>query len=78
MEKIYARAAQVSDQQQRRFLYSQAQRLERQNLPFLYTVSELSLVAVRNQLGNIYPSIWGGSGLNQINWNSQYHFIRRH
>lgn len=76
MEKLYAQAAVTLDFEQRKALYWQAQLLERQHLPFLYTVSELSLLAVRNRLGNVFPSIFGGSGLNQINWNSQYHFLR--
>ena len=29
-----------------------------------------------NRLGNIYPSIYGGSGLHQVNWNSPYHYLK--
>lgn len=76
MEKLYAQAAVTLDFEQRKALYWRAQELERQHLPFLYTVSEMSLLAVRNHLGNVFPSIFGGSGLNQVNWNSQYHFLR--
>ncbi|MBT9546044.1 MAG: ABC transporter substrate-binding protein [Candidatus Sericytochromatia bacterium] len=76
MEKLYTQAAITPDFDKRKALYWQAQELERRHLPFLYLVSELSLLAVRGNLGNVYPSIFGGSGLNQVNWNSQYHFIK--
>lgn len=76
MESLYTQAAITPDFAKRRSLYWQAQELERKHLPFLYLVSELSLLAVRNNLGNIYPSIFGGSGLNQVNWNSQHHFMK--
>ncbi|PIQ27777.1 hypothetical protein COW36_07655 [bacterium (Candidatus Blackallbacteria) CG17_big_fil_post_rev_8_21_14_2_50_48_46] len=76
MEKLYTEAAVLMAPEERKKLYWKAQELEREHLPFLYTVSELSLLAVRNHLGNIYPTIFGGSGLNQINWNSQYHFLK--
>jgi peptide/nickel transport system substrate-binding protein len=76
MEKLYTQAAIETKNEKRKALYWQAQELEREYLPFLYMVSELSLLAIHNNLGNVYPSIFGGSGLNQVNWNSQYHFIQ--
>ncbi len=76
MQSLYQQAAREIDPAQRKQLYWQAQVLEQQHLPFLYTVSELNLVAVRNDLGNIRPSVYGGSGLHQINWNSAFHYKR--
>jgi hypothetical protein len=32
-------------------------------------------VAVRKDIGNVFPTIHGGSGLSQINWNTDYHFL---
>lgn len=74
MEALYAQAAIATDPTRRKAIYAQAQQLERTNLPFLYLVSELNLLAVRNQLGNARPSVYGGAGMQQLNWNSQYHF----
>lgn len=75
MEALYNQAA-VAAPAKRKQLYIQAQQLERQQLPFIYLVGELNLVAVRNTLGNARPSVYGGSGLLQLNWNSQYHYLK--
>jgi len=76
MENIYQKAALETDFVQRQKLYWRAQEIEREYLPFLYTVSEMNLLAVRNNLGNIRPSVYGGSGLHQINWNSALHYLK--
>lgn len=76
LQSLYQQAAREIDPLQRKRLYWQAQALEQVYLPFLYTVSELNLIAVRNDLGNMRPSVYGGSGLNQINWNSAFHYKR--
>lgn len=76
MESLYQEASETLDPERRKDLYWRAQELEYANLPYLYTVSETSLVAVSDRLGNIRPSIYGGSGLHQVNWNSPYHYLR--
>lgn len=73
---LYEKAAQEFDHEKRKELYFKSQEIVAENLPFLYTVNSFSLVAYRNNLGNVYPTIHGGSGLNQINWNTDYHFIK--
>lgn len=72
METLYTRAAGTTDPLRRRALYAEAQRIERREMPFIYLVSELNLLAVSNRLGNVRPSAYGGSGLQQLNWGSQY------
>jgi len=76
MQTLYQQAASEIEPRKRALLYQRAQQVEQEHLPFLYTVSELNLVAVRNNLGNIRPSVYGGSGLHQINWNSAFHYKR--
>lgn len=76
MEMLYQQAAAEMSPSRRKLLYQRAQRLESEHLPFLYTISELSIVAVRNNLHNVSPSVYGGSGLNQVNWNSDWHYFR--
>lgn len=76
MQELYTQAAGEMDFEKRRQLYWRAQELEREQLPFIYTVSEINLVAVSNRFGNVRPSIYGGSGLHQVNWNSAWHFER--
>lgn len=76
MENLYTQAALTLEPDARKALYIQAQKLEREHLPFLYLVSELNLLAVSTELGNIRPSVFGGSGPQQINWNSQYHYVK--
>ncbi|MBF2052600.1 MAG: ABC transporter substrate-binding protein [Candidatus Sericytochromatia bacterium] len=76
LEQMYREAAHETDPLQRQAHYWRAQEIERDALPFLYTVSEMNLVAVRNHLGNIRPSVYGGNGLQQVNWNSAWHFVK--
>lgn len=73
---IYEKAAVEFDPVKRKALYDKSQVIVAENLPFLFTVNTLSLVAFRNNLGNIFPSIHGGSALNVINWNTDTHFIQ--
>lgn len=73
---LYEKGAQEFDPEKRKADYDKSQVIVAENLPFLYTVNPYSMVAYRNNLGNIFPSLHGGSGLNQINWNSDYHFIK--
>ena len=73
---LYEKAAIEFDPVKRKALYDKSQVIVAENLPFLYTVNTLSLVAFRNNLGNIFPSIHGGSALNVINWNTDTHFIQ--
>ncbi len=73
---LYEAAAIEFDPEKRKQLYMKSQEIVADNLPFLYTVNTLSLVAFRKNLGNIFPSIHGGSALNVINWNTEANFIQ--
>ncbi|MBF2052597.1 MAG: ABC transporter substrate-binding protein [Candidatus Sericytochromatia bacterium] len=75
VQDLYEQAAQEFDPVRRKALYFKAQEVVAAHVPMLYTVNPYSLVAYREYLGNIAPSIHGGFGLNQINWNSEYHYI---
>jgi len=72
---IYEKASQEFDETKRKALYWKAQEIVAQNLPFLYTVNMTSLIAIRNNIGNIYPTIQGGTGLGQVNWNTDEQYI---
>jgi peptide/nickel transport system substrate-binding protein len=74
--KLWEQASQEFDFEKRKELYWKAQEIVANNVPFLYTVNKLALVAARNNLGNIFPNLNGGNGLNTINWNSFEHFIK--
>ncbi|MGV3522973.1 MAG: ABC transporter substrate-binding protein [Candidatus Sericytochromatia bacterium] len=73
---LYEKAAVEFDFEKRKQYYWESQEIVADNLPFIYTVNQLSLVAFRNNLGNIFPSIHGGSALNVINWNTDAQFIQ--
>lgn len=73
---LYEKASVEFDEAKRKELYMKSQAIVAENLPFLYTVNTLSLVAFRKNLGNIFPSIHGGSALNVINWNTEANFIQ--
>jgi peptide/nickel transport system substrate-binding protein len=73
---IYEKAAKEFDFEKRKQLYWKSQEIVADNLPFLYTVNSLSLVTYRQNLGNIFPTIHGGSGLGVINWNTDVQYIQ--
>lgn len=73
---LYEKAAQEFDFEKRKQLYWKSQEIVAENLPFLYTVNQLSLVTYRKNLGNIFPSIHGGSALGVINWNTDVQYIQ--
>jgi peptide/nickel transport system substrate-binding protein len=73
---LYEQAAIEFDPEKRKQLYMKSQDIVAENLPFLYTVNTLSLVAFRKNIGNVFPSIHGGSALNVINWNTEANFIQ--
>lgn len=73
--ELYEQAAQEFDHEKRKDLYFKTQDIVAEQLPYLYTVNSFSMVAYRNNLGNVSPSIHGGSGLNQINWNTDHHYL---
>ena len=73
---IYEKAAKEFDFEKRKQLYWKSQEIVADNLPFLYTVNSLSLVTYRKNLGNIFPTIHGGSGLGVINWNTDVQYIQ--
>ncbi|MEZ0371965.1 MAG: hypothetical protein ACAI44_22935 [Candidatus Sericytochromatia bacterium] len=73
---VLEQAAAEFDPVKRKQLYFKSQELAAENLPFLFTVNQLSLVAVADRLANVFPSIHGGSGLNTILWNSERHFVK--
>ena len=65
---IYIRAAQEPDEEKRRELYRESQRLTQEYLPFIYLVNPLNLGAVRNTIEGIrYSGIIRPSAL----WNVQ-------
>lgn len=72
---LYEKAAVEFDPEKRKQLYWRSQDLVSEYLPFLYTTNQLAMVAVRKDIGNVFPTIHGGSGLSQINWNTDYHFL---
>lgn len=72
---LWEQAAQEFDKEKRKALYQKAQQIVSDNVPFLYTVNKVALVAARNNIGNVFPSLKGGSGLNMVNWNSFEHYI---
>lgn len=74
--KLWEQASQEFDPAKRKELYWKAQEIVANNVPFLYTVNKLALVAVRNNIGNIFPALGGGNGLNTVNWNSFEHYIK--
>lgn len=77
LERLYEQAAITFDFNQRKKLYWKTQDIIAKHLPFIYTVTPLSMVAVKKSLGNIYPSIYAGKGIKQLNWNSEVHYLEQ-
>ncbi len=58
---LYIQAAQELDEEKRKALYAETQRLTQEYLPYIYLVNPLSLGAVRNQVENVQYSALGGA-----------------
>ncbi|MEB3211486.1 MAG: ABC transporter substrate-binding protein [Leptolyngbyaceae bacterium] len=58
---LYIRAAQELDEEKRKALYAETQRLTQEHLPFIYLINSLSLSAVRNRVEGIQYSALGGT-----------------
>lgn len=74
--ELYEQGSQEFDLEKRKEIYDKAQVIVAENLPYLFTVNDFAMVAYKNNLGNVMPSIHGGSGLNQVNWNTDVQFIK--
>ena len=61
---LYIAAAQELDQQQRKEIYGETQRLTQEYLPMIYLVNPLSLAAVRDRIQGVEYSALGG-----VTWN---------
>ncbi len=57
---LYVKAAQELDEEKRKALYYQTQRLIQENLPFIHLVGQYSMIAVRNELENVEYTALGG------------------
>jgi len=63
---LYIAAAQELEQQKRKELYAETQRLTQEYLPMIYLVNPLSLAAVRDRIQGVQYSALGG-----VTWNIQ-------
>ncbi|MBW4655608.1 MAG: ABC transporter substrate-binding protein [Kaiparowitsia implicata GSE-PSE-MK54-09C] len=61
---LYIRGSQELDEDRRREIYSEAQQLVQENLPFIYLVNPLALSAVRNTVKGVQFSALGGTQWN--------------
>ncbi|MFN8671655.1 MAG: ABC transporter substrate-binding protein [Candidatus Sericytochromatia bacterium] len=74
---LFDKASKEFDETKRKDLYNKAQEVTAENVPFLYTVNKFALVGARNNIGNVFPNLSGGNGLNTINWNSFEQYIQQ-
>ena len=58
---LYVKAAQELDFEKRKAIYAETQKLGAEYLPFIYTVNNFSLSAVRNNIQGVQHSALGGS-----------------
>ena len=58
--RLYVQGGQELDDAKRKVIYGEAQRIAQENLPFIYLVNPLSLVAVRNKVEGVRYSAAGG------------------
>ncbi|MBW4659216.1 MAG: ABC transporter substrate-binding protein [Drouetiella hepatica Uher 2000/2452] len=61
MAQLYAEGAQTLDETKRKEIYAQTQILAQENLPFINLVNSLSMVAVRNDIQGVKPSLLKGT-----------------
>lgn len=60
VDAIFEEGAKLLEDGKRKKLYDEWQELVSDELPLIYTVSPVSMVAARNKLGNLKPSVYGG------------------
>jgi len=61
MDEIYDQGAQEMDENKRKILYDEFQRIVADQLPVIYTVLNVDMYAVRNKFGNLKPTVNGGA-----------------
>ena len=64
MDEIYDQGAQELDENKRKILYDEFQRIVADQLPVIYTVLNMDMYAVRNKFGNLKPTVNGGAFYN--------------
>jgi peptide/nickel transport system substrate-binding protein len=60
MDEIYDQGSQELDENKRKVLYDEFQRIVADQLPVIYTVLNMDMYAVRNKLGNVRPTVNSG------------------
>ena len=61
MDEIYDQGARQLDENKRKVLYDEFQRIVAEELPVIYTVLNMDMYAVRNKFGNLKPTVNGGA-----------------
>jgi len=61
IDEIYDQGAQELDENKRKVLYDEFQRIVADQLPVIYTVLDMDMYAVRNKFGNLKPTVNGGA-----------------
>jgi peptide/nickel transport system substrate-binding protein len=61
IDEIYDQGAQELDENKRKVLYDEWQRIVADELPVIYTVLNMDMFAVRNKFGNLKPTVNGGA-----------------
>lgn len=61
LDEIFNLGVQELDENKRKVLYDEFQRIVSEELPVIYTVLDSSIFAVRNKFGNLCPTSYGGA-----------------
>ncbi len=61
VDEIFTAGVQELDDEKRKILYDEWQRIVSEELPFIYTVLGSNIFAVRNKFGNLKPSSYAGA-----------------
>ena len=61
IDEIYDQGAQELDENKRKVLYNEFERIVADQLPLIYTVLNVDMYAVRNKFGNLTPTVNGGA-----------------
>jgi len=61
VDEVFLQGVQELDRAKRKELYDEWQALAAEQLPFIYTVTNETLLAVRNKFGNLHPTVYGGA-----------------
>lgn len=76
IDEIFQQGIKIFEPEKRKKLYDEWQMIATEQQPFIYTVSPLSILPVRNKFGNVYPTPIARADRQPCSWNIYEVYIK--